>query len=137
MGGSRFKKKEREDDGEVDCPKLNSSHLKEITELYIRFGKNREAILKHWNAINVDKDGRMTTICDFSDWYNKNDENKKKYEAYQPLKGIFYTGHGHHTVMPYFWCQEWLSTWTEWISHEADRGDQQALSLMAKKVFHR
>lgn len=133
----RFKKKEKEEDGEPDYPKLNASQLQEITELYIKFGKKRDRLLKYWNAINVDSEGRMTTICDFSDWYAKSDENKKKYEAYQPIKGIWYTGHGFHTTMPYFWCQAWLSTWEEWIRRQADRGDRQALELISKEVFHR
>lgn len=131
----RFKK-EKKEEGEPEYPKLNARQLVEITELYIRF-KTINRILKHWNAVNLDEDGNITAVCDFTEYYNRNDENKKKYEAFEPLKGIKYLGQGFVTMMPYSWCSEWLSTWSAWLAREADRGDVQALSLMKKGDIHR
>ena len=128
----RLTKNKKEEGDEPSYPKLNAKQLQEITELYIKFDKNRNRILKHWEAVKLDADGHISAICDFTDWYNKNDQNKKVYEAYQPLKGIWYTGHGFHTVMPFSWCNEWLTTWDNWIREEANRGDVQAQSLMSK-----
>lgn len=131
----RFTKAKKEE-GEVEYPKLNKSQLQEITELYIRFGSvNR--ILKHWNAVNLDSEGNITGVCDFTDYYAKSDENKKKYEDFQPLKGIKYMGLGYVTYMPYQWASEWISTWSAWLAKEADRGDVQALSLMKKTDIHK
>lgn len=127
----RFTKAKKEE-GEAEYPKLNVKHLQEITELYIKFNKKRNLILKYWEAVKLDSDGNISAICDFTDWYNKSDHNKSKYETFQPLKGIFYTGHGFHTFSPFSWCNEWLTTWDNWIREEANRGDVQAQSLMSK-----
>lgn len=126
----RFTKTKKEE-GEFDYPKLNKVQLNQITELYIRLGSiNR--VLKHWNAVNLDEDGRISGVCDFSDYYARNDQNKKKYEDFQPLVGIKYMGLGYVTYIPFQWCNEWISSWGEWIRKEAGRGDIQALSLMKK-----
>lgn len=131
----RFTKPKKEE-GEIDYPKLNKAQLQEITELYIRFGSiNR--ILKHWSAVNLDSEGNIVAVCDFTDYYAKNDENKKKYENFEPLKGIRYMGLGYVTYMPYNWATEWISTWSAWLAKEADRGDVQALSLMRKMDIHK
>lgn len=129
----RFTKTKKEE-GEFDYPKLNNAQLKEITELYIRF-KSINRILRHWSAVNLDTEGNIVAVCDFTDYYAKNDENKKKYEDFQPIKGIKYMGLGYVTYMPYQWASEWLATWSVWITKEADRGDLQALSLVNNKKF--
>lgn len=131
----RFTAKRKEDDGEPTYPRLNAKQLGEISELFVKY-KSINRILKHWNAVNLDSEGNITGICDFVDWYGKSDENKKKYENYEPLKGIKYMGMGFVTFQPYSWCSEWISSWTLWIQREAERGDRQALSFMKKGDIH-
>ena len=129
----RFTKAKKEE-GEVEYPKLNKVQLQEITELYIRFGSiNR--ILKHWNAVNLDEEGKIVSVCDFTEWYSRSDHNQDTYSKFEAIKGVKYMGQGFFTYMPFSWCSEWLATWSAWIVREAERGDIQALSLMSKKKF--
>lgn len=130
----RFTKKTKEE-GEPSYPKLNAKQLQEVSELFVKYG-NVNRILRHWNAVNLDDKGEITGICDFTDYYAKSDENKKKYENFEPVKGIRYMGLGFVTFQPYAWCSEWISTWREWVKREAERGDLQALSFMKKEDIH-
>lgn len=130
----RFTKKEKKDEESV-YPKLTLKQYQEISELYARYGSvNR--ILKHWNAVNLDEKGNVSSICDHTDWYNKDDHNKKIYEAFEPLKGIRYMGQGFFTFMPYPLCSDWIAKWSVWIVGQAEKGDVQALSFMKKGDIH-
>ena len=132
----RFTKKKEEEGGEPQYPVLKASHLKEITELYIKFGKDKNRVMQYWQAVALDADGNVSHIPEYTSWYNKSDHNKEQYQKFEPLKGIHYMGDGFVTLVPYNWCKEWMATWEAWLVGEAGRGDIQALSLMAKKDIH-
>lgn len=132
----RFKKTKTEEGEESVYPKLTKSQYQEISDLYVRFGKIN-LILKHWNAVKLDEDGKVVAVCDHTDWYNKSDQNKKEYEEFEPLKGIRYMGQGFYTFMPFNLCNDWISKWAVWVVGQAEKGDIQALSFMKKGDIHR
>lgn len=130
----RFTKKKETDGVEATYPKLNLKQLQEISELYVRYGSiNR--ILREWGAVKLDTEGNIVAICDYTEHYNQSEYNKEQYENLEPLKGVKYLGQGYVTMTPYNWCSEWLATWAQWITKEAERGDIQALSFSPNKKF--
>lgn len=131
----RFTKQKKEEEESI-YPKLTTKHYQEISELYVKF-KSPNRILKHWNAVQLDKDGMICAVTNFEEWYKRSDSNMKKYEIFEPLKGIRYVGQGFYTFMPYNICREWLADWSVWIVAQAEKGDIQALSFMKKEDVHR
>ena len=121
------KKNKNEESEELQIPKLTRAHFLEITELFKKYG-GREGLLMYWGAIRRNDQGHLV-ICDYSE---QSLYAEAKYEKFEPLKGIFYTGHGFYTTMPYNWCSEWLRQWEWWAEQNQNLPEIAPLFSMKK-----
>lgn len=123
------KNEEKEDNV---APRLNALQLADITRQYLELGKTSNKLNKllfRWKAIELDERGGIRHICDYTEWYSRNEVNKAKYDNYEPIKGVRYLGQGGYTFMPYTWCQEWLATWGLWVTERAKEGNADAKKI--------
>lgn len=114
---------------ELQIPKLATEHFLQICQLYKQYG-GELGLLKYWGAVKVDEKGNIA-VCNYE---GQSEYAFAKYEKFQPLKGIYYTGHGYYTTMPYVWCTEWLQKWHWWVGGNKDRPEVKALLVSPVKI---
>lgn len=119
------KKKDEEEEIVDNTPKLTIAHLEEITMLYKRY-QNLNLILKHWGAVVLNKNNEITAV---KTYFEQSEFSYSKYEKFEPLKGIFYVGHGTLCFIPYNWCSDWLTKWNEYIRIKAENGNADAIEI--------
>ncbi len=116
-----FNKIKKEEEAESIIPKLTYSQLDEITSLVKSYG-NTIRVLANWGAVKIDENDRITAICDYSE---QGEFTKRRYENYEPLKGVKFT-----TNIPYDWCSEWIRKWEIYIIIKAKEGNEIAKTLI-------
>lgn len=116
-----FNKTKKEEKVENDIPKLSYSQLDEITSLVKTYG-NTIRVMASWGAVKIDEKDKITAICDYSE---QGEFVKRKYDNYEPLRGIKFT-----TNIPYNWCSEWIRKWEIYIMIKAKEGNETAKSLI-------
>lgn len=124
------KYKKEEEKVECDTPKLKMEHLHEITVL-LRLHKTFNKLLHFWGAVSLDENGNITAIRNY---HETSEFSWNKYEVFEPLKGIKYTGQGAVCYTPYNWCTDWLEKWTQWIRIRAEEGDKEAVALCSTHI---
>lgn len=127
------KNKKTEEEKELnDIPKLTVAHYEEITKLVTRLGGVHQ-VLAYWGAVSLDEKGFISGIKYYPS-EKQNEFTTSKYEKFEPLKGIFYTGRGFFTAIPYNWCTEWIRQWEWYVSQNRHREDIKPLFVKNKSL---